>query len=113
MEIIYRRGKATAAEIRSELPDPPSYSAVRGTLGALERKGHLDHEYDGNRYVYRPTVRRDQARKSALNHLLATFFEGSTTEAVATLLRERAGELSADELDRISRMIDEAREEGR
>src|SRR5919112_5496101 len=86
MEIVYRRERATATEIREELPDPPSYSAVRGMLRLLEDKGYLRHEQEGPRYVYLPTTARDEARRSALAHLLRTFFDGSRENAMAALL---------------------------
>lgn len=113
MDVLYARGTATAAEVQEALPDPPSYSAIRALLRTLEEKGHVQHEQDGPRYVYRPTVSRDRARRSALHHLLDTFFEGSTEEAVATLLELRPDEVDAATLDRIQTFIDRAREEGR
>lgn len=112
MDVIYRRGKVTAAEVLAELPEPPSYSAVRAMLRLLEEKGHLRHEQEGPRYVYAPTVTRDKARRSAMRHLVRTFFDGSTEDAVAALLQSDAG-MSDDELDRLSRMIDAAKKEGR
>jgi predicted transcriptional regulator len=113
MDVIHRRGRATAAEVLAALPDPPSYSAVRSTLGILEAKGHLCHEARGNRYVYRPTADPQRARLSALEHLLDTFFAGSAAEVVSALIEEKAGELSKTELDRLSRLIRQARREGR
>jgi len=113
MDIIYRRGSATAAEVREGMAQAPSYSAVRATLRVLERKGHLGHELDGPRYVFRPTVPRDKARRSALEHLLHTFFDGSAHHAVAALLDLEAANLGPEELDRMARMIEEARQEGR
>src|SRR5438128_478613 len=86
MDVIYRRGRATAAEVLEELPDPPSYSAVRALLRLLEEKGHVKHEQDGPRYVFTPTVTRERARRSALKHVVRTFFDGSATDAVAALL---------------------------
>src|SRR3954470_6669098 len=112
MDVIYRRGRATAAEVLEDIPDPPSYSAVRAMLRLLEEKGHLRHEQDGPRYVFLPIVNRDRARRSALTHVVRTFFDGSATEAVAALLNE-GGNLTDVELDRLSAMIDRAREEGR
>lgn len=112
MDVIFRAGRATAGEVLEAMTDPPSYSAVRATLRILEQKGLLRHEDDGTRYVYRPTLNRDKARDSALDHVLNTFFEGSVGNVVATLL-ERKNELSPEELDRISRLITEARKEGR
>jgi len=112
MDVIYRRGRATAAEVLDDLPDPPSYSAVRAMLRLLEEKGHVRHEQDGPRYVFLPIVARDRARQSALSHVVRTFFDGSATEAVAALLNDGA-KLSNDDLDRLAAMIDKAREEGR
>src|SRR5258706_14284062 len=86
MDSIYRRGRATVAEVLEDIPDPPSYSAVRAMLRLLEEKGHVRHEQDGPRYVFLPTVTRDRARKSALKHVVRTFFDGSATDAVAALL---------------------------
>jgi predicted transcriptional regulator len=113
MDIIYARGQATAAEVLEGLPDPPGYSAVRAMLRVLEEKGHLRHEPRGPRYVFLPTVPREKARRSALKQLLRTFFDDSTEQAVAALLDLSASRLSGDELDRLARLIDEARKEGR
>lgn len=113
MDIVYRLGRATAAEVRENLPDPPSYSAVRAMLRVLEEKGHLVHEQEGPRYVFRPTVSVEAARKSAIQRLLRTFFDDSLEEAVATLLDVQSSNLSKQELDRLVRLIDQAREEGR
>jgi len=112
MDAIYRRGRATVAEVLEDIPDPPGYSAVRAMLRLLEEKGHLRHEQDGPRYVFVPVVHRDRARRSALTHVVRTFFDGSATEAVAALLDDGA-KLSNEELDRLSAMIEQAREEGR
>ena len=112
MDVIYRRGRATAAEVLEDLPDPPSYSAVRALLRLLEAKGHVQHEQDGPRYVYAPTVARDRARRSALKHVVRTFFDGSASEAMAALLDGEA-RLDDGELDRLSAMIEQARKEGR
>ena len=113
MDIVYRLERATAAEVLERLPDPPSYSAVRAMLRILEEKGHLTHVQDGPRYLYRPTMAPEQARQTAMRHLLSTFFEGSAASAVAALLDEAAADLSEDELDRLSAMIDQAKREGR
>jgi predicted transcriptional regulator len=113
MDVIYRRGRATAAEVLEGLPDPPSYSAIRALLRVLEEKGHLRHEQDGPRYVFLPTVGREKARRSALRQLVHIFFEGSTAQAVAALLGEPGANLSDEELDRLSSLIDQARKEGR
>jgi predicted transcriptional regulator len=113
MDIIYKLGQATAAEVLENMPDPPSYSAVRAMLRLLEEKGCLRHDTDGPRYVFVPTLNREKARKSALQQMLHTFFDGSTEEAVATLLNMSRARLSQDELDRLSQMIEEARKRGR
>ena len=113
MEVIYRRGQATAAEVLEDLPDPPSYSAVRAMLRVLEEKGHLRHDQQGPRYVFLPTVPRDQARRSALQQLVHTFFDGSTEQAVAALLDQSDRTLSDAELARLARLIAQARKEGR
>jgi predicted transcriptional regulator len=112
MDVIYRHGKVTAAEVLAELPDPPGYSAVRAMLRLLEEKGHIRHEQDGPRYVYLPTVNRDKARRSAMRHLVRTFFDGSTEDAVAALL-QNDGSMSEAELERLSQLIDGAKKEGR
>jgi predicted transcriptional regulator len=113
MEVIYRRGRATAAEVLDQLADPPGYSAVRALLRVLEEKGHLRHEEDGQRYVFLPTVPLERARQSALRQLLHTFFDGSTEQAVAALLDLSSTRLSDAELERLSRLIADARKEGR
>ena len=113
MDIIYRQGQATAQEVLDNLPDPPSYSAVRAMLRLLEEKGYLKHQQDGPRYLFLPTLARDKARKSALKQMLQTFFDGSTEQAVAALLDLSRPKLSQDELERLSQMIEEARKEGR
>lgn len=113
MEVVYRLGRASASEVRDHLPDPPSYSAVRGMLRLLEEKGHLDHEQDGVRHIYFPTVPRDDIRESTMRHVLRTFFAGSTSAAMAALLDAREEPPSDEELDVLARMIDEAREQGR
>lgn len=113
MDIIYQRGQATAAEVQENMPDPPSYSAVRAMLRLLEEKGYLKHEQDGPRYVFKPTLAREKARKSALKQMLETFFDGSTEQAVAALINLSKAKLSPDELDRLSQMIETAKKEGR
>src|SRR5215831_6288887 len=113
MNIIYRRGRATAAEVLEDLPDPPSYSSVRALLRLLEQKGHLVHEQDGARYVFKPTLSRERARQSALSQVVKTFFDGSTAKAVAALIDISRSKLSEDELNRLADMIEEARKEGR
>jgi predicted transcriptional regulator len=112
MDILYRRGRATASEIQEAMPDAPSYSAVRTTLRILEDKGHARHQEDGPRYVYRPKVPREKATQSALRHLVETFFDGSAEKAVVTLLDSSASSLSEEELNRIEQMIEKARKAG-
>lgn len=113
MDVIFQRGRATAAEVMGDLPDPPSYSAVRATLRILEKKGHVQHEQNGLRYVFVPTLARETAKRSALEHLLQTFFNGSAEQAVATLLDESASRLSEEELDRLAQLVEKARKNGR
>ena len=114
MDIVFRAGHATATEVMDAMAHPPSYSAVRATLSILERKGFLRHESDGTRHVFHPTVDRERARRSALDHLLTTFFEGSASKAVASLLERPTRRISEDELGRIEQLIAEARaREGR
>ncbi|HKA59563.1 MAG TPA: BlaI/MecI/CopY family transcriptional regulator [Gemmatimonadales bacterium] len=115
MDVIYGapRGRASAAEVLEQLADPPSYSAVRALLRVLEEKGHLRHEEDGPRYVFLPTIPRERARESALRQLLQTFFDGSAEQAVAALLDISSTRLSDAELVRLSRLIADARKEGR
>ena len=112
MAVIYRLGQASAAEVLDQLEDPPSYSAVRAHLRILEEKGHIRHEQDGPRYVFLPTLPREQARDSALKHLVQTFFEGSTSQAMAALL-DANPRISRSELEGLSRLIEKARKEGR
>jgi len=113
MDVIYRRGSATAAEVAAELPDPPSYSAVRTLLSILETKGHLRHETRANRYLYLPVVSPARARRRALNDLVSTFFAGSPKEAVVTLIEEKGRDLSDDDLAEIRRLVEQARKQGR
>lgn len=112
IDALFRLGRASAADVRSALPDPPSYSAVRALLRILEEKGHVRHEQDGPRYVYMPTVARENAKRSAMRHMVQTFFEGSTAQAISALLDSSSAKLDDDELDRLSRMIAEARKRG-
>ena len=113
MEIVYRAGRATAGEVLAQLPDPPSYSAVRALLRILENKGHLRHEHSGTRYVYVATVGKQSARRTALRSMVDTFFEGSASNVVAALLDLSRDDLSDQELARLSRLIEQARKEGR
>jgi predicted transcriptional regulator len=112
IDILYTQGRATAAEVQASLPDPPSYSAVRAMLRILEEKGHVRHQQDGPRYVYLPTIARDSAKKSALRHMLQTFFDGSAEQAISALLDDQSARLSDAELDRLARMIQQARRRG-
>ena len=112
MEIVYERGRATAAEVRAHMPDPPSYSAVRAMLRILEEKGHLRHEQDGPRYAFLPTVPREEASETALRKLVRTFFGGSPEGAMAALLDLESDQLDEKALQRLSEMIEEARKEG-
>lgn len=112
IDILYAQGRATAAEVQALLPDPPSYSAVRAMLRILEEKGHVRHEQDGPRYVYRPTVARENAKRSAMRHMLQTFFDGSAEQAISALLDDSSSKLSDDELDRLARLIERARRSG-
>jgi predicted transcriptional regulator len=113
MNVIYERGQATAAEVMEKMPEPPSYSAVRAMLRLLEEKGYLRHQQDGPRYVYLPTISRNKARQSALKQILQTFFDNSTEQAVAALIDLSKTSLTDDELNRLSRLIEEARRQGR
>ncbi len=106
MEIVYRRGRASASEVLADLADPPSYSAVRGMLRYLEDKGYLSHEQDGPRYVYLPTSPKKDARRSALSHVVQTFFDGSVSTAMAALLESRP--LSREEHKRLSELLNKA-----
>ena len=112
MDILFRRGRATAAEVMEELPGEPSYSTVRTQLRVLEEKGHARHDDDGVRYVYMPAVARHAARKSALRHLVDTFFEGSAEKAVAALLGGEGARLSAEEIDRLAELISKTKKDG-
>jgi predicted transcriptional regulator len=112
MDILFRRGRASAAEIHQELPDRPSYSAVRAKLRVLEEKGHVRHEEQALRYVYLPLVSPTQARQSALRHLLETFFDNSAEQAITALLNLKSAGLSRDKLDRLAELIEKAKQEG-
>ena len=113
MDVIYRLGRATASEILDQVPGAPSYSTIRTQLRVLEEKGHLRHEEEGLRYVYSPTVPRHTARRSALKHLVDTFFEGSNAKLVAALLGGDAAKVSDDDLARIAELVAAARRESR
>ena len=109
MDVVYRRGSATAAEITADLPDPPTSTAVRTMLRILEDKGHLTHEQDGVRYVYRAVVDRQQARESVISHVIRTFFDGSAEQAMATLIDRSGSDLTDAELARLAGLIAKAR----
>ena len=109
IDILYAQGRGTAAEVQAALPDPPSYSAVRAMLRILEEKGHVRHQQDGPRYVYLPIVARENAKRSAMRHMLQTFFDGSAEQAISALLDDSSSKLSDGELDRLARLIEQAR----
>lgn len=113
MDVLHTRGEATAAEVLAGLPQPPSYSAVRALLRILEEKGHVKHRRDGTRYVYVPCASRETARRSALRRVVSTFFQGSVTGAVAALLNAEDTELSDEDLNKLQRMIKQAKKEDR
>jgi BlaI family penicillinase repressor len=112
VEVLYRLGKATVAEVLADLPDPPSYSAVRGMLALLEEKGYVRHKRDGMRYIYAPVIAASKARQSALRQLVSTFFEGSPLAAAAALLEMSDQKLSPEERDQLSALITRREEEG-
>jgi BlaI family transcriptional regulator, penicillinase repressor len=113
MDVVYRLGRAAVSDVMRELPDPPTYSAVRAMLRYLERKGQLRHSRDGARYVYEPTVPQGVAQRSALRHLVRTFFRGSRPRALAALLDLPAKELTERDLDRLRDQVRRAQREGR
>ncbi len=110
MDVLYRRGEATVAEVLEELDDPPTYSAVRSILRVLEEKEHVAHREDGPRYVYAPAVARERARRAAMDHLVETFFGGSAEDALAALLRRSDLDLTEAQVKRLAREIRTARE---
>ncbi len=113
LDAVYRLGRASVADVRAELPDPPTYSAVRGMLNLLEEKGHLRHESDGLRYVYLPVVDAAEARRSAMAHVVRTFFGGSPAETASALFDLPDSKLTRDELAQLSRLVKHAAREGR
>lgn len=113
MDILYRRESASAADVREEMIDPPSYSAVRAMLRVLEEKGHIRHESEGLKYVYTPSINRDRAKRSAVKHLLDVFFPESPEQVVAALLDISGKRITREELDRMTEMIERAKKEGR
>lgn len=110
MDVLFRLGTGTVAEVLAELPNAPSYSAVRAHLRILEEKGHVTHSQDGPRYVYRAAITKERAKRSALKHLVDTFFNGSAEQTMAALLDDDASNLSEAELDRLARMIELVRD---
>jgi predicted transcriptional regulator len=113
MDVLYSKGSATVAEVLETMPAPPGYSAVRAMLRILEQKGHIKHVESEGRYVFMPTVPRDKAKRSAVRHLMQTFFDGSPHEAVAALLDASSSKLTDSELDRLQELIDKARKGGK
>jgi predicted transcriptional regulator len=113
MDILYRDGEATVADVMAQLPDPPSYSAVRATMNVLEEKGHVRHKQDGPRYVYLPAVPRERARRAAMKHLLQTFFDGSAERAVVALLQMSDSTLSTTDFERLAAEVRKTNLEGR
>jgi BlaI family penicillinase repressor len=113
MDFLFQRGHASVGEVLDGIPDPPGYSAVRATLRTLEQKGRVTHQEEGRAYIYKPTARRDAARRSALTHVLKTFFDNSAEQAVAALLELKGPRLSGAELDRVAKLVDQAKKEGR
>ena len=113
MDILYRLGRASASEVRTAMEDAPSYSAVRAMLRVLEEKGHIKHVEAGLKYVYLPTVTQEKAKRSAVKHLLDTFFQGAPDQIVATLLDVSSTRLTGEGLERMAALIEQARKEGR
>ena len=113
MDIVYELNEASVAQVLERLPNPPSYSAVRALLKVLEEKGHVRHKQEGPRYIYFPTLPREEARHNALKHLMKTFFDNSTEDVVAALLNISEDTLSEKEYKRLSELIKKARKEGR
>ena len=113
MDILYQRGKSSATDVREAMPKAPSYSAVRAMLRVLEEKGHVRHQAEGLKYVYLPTVTRERAKRSAVKHLLDTFFHDSPEQVVAALLDVSSTRMTREELNRMAEMIDKAKKEGR
>jgi predicted transcriptional regulator len=111
MDVLYKAGRASVADVLSQLGGKPHYSTVRAQLRVLEEKGHVRHEEDGSRYVYVPTVPRDVARRSALRHLVETFFDGSAEKAVTALLGDEGAQVSPEELERLAQLIEKSRKE--
>ena len=113
MDILYQRGKGSASEVREAMEAAPGYSAVRAMLRVLEEKGHVKHQAEGLKYVYVPVVARDKAKRSAVKHVMETFFNGSAEQIVAALLDVSSTRLTREDLDRMSEMIEQAKKEGK
>jgi BlaI family penicillinase repressor len=113
MDALYKLGRASAAQILEQIPEPPTYTAIRTLLTILEKKGHVRHLSDGTRYIYEPLVAREQMGRRAIDSLLKTFFDDSVELAVSALLTRRESEISRDELERLSQLIEKAKREGR
>jgi len=113
MEILYQRGKASASEVREAMDDPPSYSGVRAMMRVLEEKGHVSHQVERLKYVYVPVVTHDKAKRSAVKHLMGTFFNDAPEQVVAALLDVSSKRLTREELDRMAEMIEKAKKEGK
>lgn len=113
MDVVYARGQATVADVHQAIADRPSYSSIRALMRILEEKGHLKHKQEGVKYIYLPTRSREQASRSAAKRLLTTFFDGSTEQAVAALLKVSGPDLNDETLNRLTQLIERARKEGR
>ena len=113
MDALYKLGRASAAQILEQIPDPPTYTAIRSHLTILEKKGHVRHASDGTRYIYEPAVARGEMGSRAIDRLLKTFFDNSVERAVTALLTRKDASVSREELDRLSRLIEKAKKEGR
>ncbi len=113
MDVIFQMGEGSVSDVLANLADPPSYSSVRTMLRHLESKGYLRHRAEGNKYIYKPTQRRETASRSALQHLMKTFFGGSATETVAAILGDNTDDLSEEDLERLEAIIDQAKKEGK
>ena len=113
MDVIYRRGQATALDVIEEIPDPPTYSAVRAILAVLEKKGHVKHKREGVKYIYTPTRSRERAAQSALTKVLQTFFDGSAEKVIAALLNSSERKPSREDLQRMTKLIEDAKKESR
>lgn len=113
MDALYKLGRGSAAQILDEMANPPTYTAIRTHLSILERKGHVRHVSDGTRYIYEPRVGREQMGGRAIDSLLTTFFDNSVERAVTALITRKDADMSKDDLERLSRLIDKAKREGR